>query len=41
MEISSSDKNDNLTCETIYDNFTCENYRFSMIPFFVKILFFI
>ena len=27
--ISDTDKNDNLTCEIIYDNFTCENYRFS------------
>ena len=24
-----TDKTDNLTCEIIYDNFTCENYRFS------------
>ena len=24
-----TDKTDNLTCESIYDNFTCENYRFS------------
>ena len=23
------DKTDNLTCEIIYDNFTCENCRFS------------
>ena len=22
-------RTDNLTCEIIYDNFTCENYRFS------------
>ena len=29
MEILSTDKTDNLTCEIIYDNFTCENYRFS------------
>ena len=28
IEISDSDKTDNLTCEIIYDNFTCENYRF-------------
>ena len=27
--IPGSHKTDNLTCETIYDNFTCENYRFS------------
>ena len=27
--ISGTDKTDNLTCEIIYDNFTCENYRFS------------
>ena len=27
--ISDTDKTDNLTCEIIYDNFTCENYRFS------------
>ena len=24
-----TDNTDNLTCEIIYDNFTCENYRFS------------
>jgi hypothetical protein len=30
IEISSTD---NLTCEIIYDNFTCENYRFSIIAF--------
>ena len=30
-EILSTDKTDNLTCEIIYDNFTCENYRFSII----------
>ena len=31
IEISSTDKTDNLTCEIyIYDNFTCENYRFSI-----------
>ena len=29
MGISDTDKTDNLTCEIIYDNFTCENYRFS------------
>ena len=27
--MSGTDKTDNLTCEIIYDNFTCENYRFS------------
>ena len=27
--ISDTDKTDNLTCEIMYDNFTCENYRFS------------
>ena len=27
--ISGTDKTDNPTCEIIYDNFTCENYRFS------------
>ena len=27
--ISGTDKTDDLTCEIIYDNFTCENYRFS------------
>ena len=32
-EISSTDKSDNLTCEIIYDNLTCENYRFSIIAF--------
>ena len=26
---SGTDKTDNLTCEIIYDNLTCENYRFS------------
>ena len=30
---SSTDKSDNLTCEIIYDNLTCENYRFSIIAF--------
>jgi hypothetical protein len=30
IEIPSTDKTDNLTCEIIYDNFTCENYRFSV-----------
>ena len=29
IKISGTDKTDNLTCEIIYDNFTCENYRFS------------
>ena len=29
IRISGTDKNDNLTCEIIYDNFTRENYRFS------------
>ena len=29
----STDKTDNLTCKIIYDNFTCENYRFSIIAF--------
>ena len=24
-----TDKTDNLTCEIIFDNFTCENYHFS------------
>jgi hypothetical protein len=28
IKIASIDKTDNLTCEIIYDNFTCENYRF-------------
>ena len=27
--ISGTDKTDDLTCEVIYDNFACENYRFS------------
>ena len=27
--ISDTDKTDNLTCDIIYDNLTCENYRFS------------
>ena len=27
--ILGTDKSDNLTCEIIYDNFTCKNYRFS------------
>ena len=29
MGISDADKTDNLIYEIIYDNFTCENYRFS------------
>ena len=29
IRISGTDKTDNLTCEIIYDNFTCENHRFS------------
>ena len=29
IRISGTDKTDNLTCEIIHDNFTCENYRFS------------
>ena len=29
--ISGTDKTDNLTCEIIYDNFACENYRFSVL----------
>ena len=29
IRIMGTDKTDNLTCEIIYDNFTCENYRFS------------
>ena len=29
IRTSGTDRTDNLTCETIYDNFTCENYRFS------------
>ena len=29
IRISGTDKTDNLTCEIIYDNFTCENDRFS------------
>ena len=29
MRISGTDKTDNLACEIIYDNVTCENYRFS------------
>ena len=29
--ISGTDTTDNLTCKIIYDNFTCENYRFSNI----------
>ena len=37
MEISSTDKSDNLTCEIIYDNFTCENYRFSIFAFLKKL----
>ena len=28
MGILDTDKTDNLTCEIIYDNFTCENYLF-------------
>jgi hypothetical protein len=35
--ISSTDKSDNLTCEIIYDNLTCENYRFSIIAFLKKL----
>ena len=31
IKISGTDKTDNLTCEITYDNFTCENYRFSNI----------
>ena len=27
--ISDTNKTDNLTCDIINDNFTCENYRFS------------
>ena len=30
-----TDKTDNLTCEIIYDNFTCENYRFSKQSLFI------
>jgi hypothetical protein len=33
MEISRTDKSDNLTCEIIHDNLTCENYRFSIFAF--------
>jgi hypothetical protein len=33
IDISSTDKSDNLTCEIIQDNLTCENYRFSIIAF--------
>ena len=29
IRISGTDETDNLTCEIVYDNFTCENYRFS------------
>ena len=29
IRISGTGKTDNLTCEIIYDNFTCENNRFS------------
>ena len=29
IRISGSDKTDNLTCEIIYDDFTCKNCRFS------------
>ena len=29
IRISGTDKTDDLTCEIISDNFTCENYRFS------------
>ena len=29
IRISGTDKTDNLTCEIIYDNLTCVNYRFS------------
>ena len=36
IEISSTDKNDNLTCEIImHDNLTCENYRFSKTVFYI------
>ena len=28
-EISDTDTTDNLTYEIVYDDFTCENYRFS------------
>jgi hypothetical protein len=38
IEISSTDKTDNLTCEIIYDNLICENYRFSIIAFLQKII---
>ena len=38
IEISSTDKTDNLTCEIIYDNFICENYRFSIIAFLQKFI---
>ena len=37
IEISSTDKSDNLTCEIIHDNLTCENYRFSNIAFLYKL----
>ena len=30
MVISGTDKTDNRTCEIIYGNFTCENYRFAI-----------
>ncbi len=26
-ELSATDKNDNLTCEIIYGNFICDDYR--------------
>jgi hypothetical protein len=32
---SSTDKSDNLTCEIIHDNLTCENYRFSIIALLI------
>ena len=33
--ISGTDKTDNLTCEIIYDNLTCENYRFQTITYII------
>ena len=30
--LKGTDKTDNLTCEIIYDGFTCEYYRFSNNP---------
>ena len=41
IEISSTDKSDNLTSEIIYDNLTCENYRFSVKIIAFQRLFFI